>query len=89
MPSLAGVLGRARAGAGASSRLRSLRELLVIDSLATQCLDACPHLEGAGHEGLPASSYGWQGHGMCMCMVGECGWGRGDDGGSVCDDTQL
>ena len=36
-----------------------LRELLVIDSLASQCLDACPHLEGAGHEGLPASSYGW------------------------------
>ena len=66
-----------------------LRELLVIDSLATQCLDACPHLEGAGHEGLPASSYGWQGHGMCMCMVGECGWGRGDDGGGVCDDAQL
>ena len=25
-----------------------LRELLVIDRLASQCLDACPHLEGAG-----------------------------------------
>ena len=26
---------------------------------------------------------------MCMCMVGECGWGRGDDGGGDGDDAQL
>ena len=26
--------------------------------------------------------------GMCMCMVGVCGWGRGDDGGGDGGDTQ-
>ena len=32
---------------------------------------------------------GGLGHGMCICMVGECGWGRGDDGGGDSDDAQL
>ena len=82
MPSLADVLGRR-----GFFEAPMLRELLVIDSLATQCMDAYPQLR------VQVTRRCWRrrrgGRVMCMCMVGECGWGWDDDGGSGGGEARL